>query len=250
MCEVSPMDFCVVAVSALLLFSLDSIKAFETSSTTPNSTNFSAPTSQPAASTRSSVLRLGFLTINWGFDCAGSVMLTQLDNEATKNVCYSSKRKVEALLSGVCEGRKGCRGDGTLQQSENISAGVLIYESNLKETHCPTLIIKCQKQEERPPVEPQEPVGFKVATALLCVSLILLLLFCFSKPTIRALQKRLSNKRKNRWIGPTQSHSVSYHRGQTVNKNMDGQKHSSYPALDRLTVGNREPSSNRNSYNF
>ncbi|KAM9362918.1 uncharacterized protein cd5 [Symphorus nematophorus] len=94
--------------------------------------------------------------------------------------------------------------------------------------------------------------AYKVVTALLCCVLLVLLLIRFTRPTVKALQKRLSDRRQNRWIGPTQSHSVSYHRGKTAVKNNDGEKRLSYPALERLTVSDsREPSSNRNSgYTF
>lgn len=243
------MDIWLAAVSALLLFSLDSVKA--SNGTSPNSTTAAAaPPPPPCPTSAPSAPLLRFLTVKWGPNCRGSVVLTQLDKNVTQCVCLSSRDRVKSLLSGVCGGRKGCRGDEPLLARGELADGLEISESHLNDRVCQRLIITCEVEEERPPVEPQEPVGFKVATALLCVALILLLLFCLSKPTVRALQKRLSNKRKNRWIGPTQSHSVSYHRGQAVNKNVDGQKHSSYPALDRLVVGNREPSSNRNSYNI
>ncbi|CAI5681607.1 T-cell surface glycoprotein CD5 [Oreochromis niloticus] len=93
---------------------------------------------------------------------------------------------------------------------------------------------------------------YKVMTALLFCILLILFLMRFTRPTVKALQKRLSDRRQNRWIGPTQSHSVSYHRGKTAVKNNDGDKRHSYPALDRLVISDsREPSSNRNSdYNL
>ncbi|XP_060951420.1 uncharacterized protein LOC133028234 isoform X2 [Limanda limanda] len=65
------------------------------------------------------------------------------------------------------------------------------------------------------------------------------------------VQCKVSNRSQTRWVGPTQSHSVSHHRGKTCN-NEDGEKRLSYPALERLAVSDsREPSSNRSSgYNF
>ncbi|XP_028262478.1 uncharacterized protein LOC114436410 isoform X3 [Parambassis ranga] len=70
-------------------------------------------------------------------------------------------------------------------------------------------------------------------------------------PTL-TVKCKVSSRRQNRWVGPTQSHSVSYHRGKSTVKNSDGEKRLSYPALERLTISDsREPSSNRNSgYNF
>ncbi|XP_031684288.1 uncharacterized protein cd5 isoform X2 [Oncorhynchus kisutch] len=67
--------------------------------------------------------------------------------------------------------------------------------------------------------------------------------------TTLGIQCEVSDKRQSRWIGPTQSQSVSYHRGKAglqLNDNTD--KRHSYPGLERLTVNtSREPSSNRNS---
>ncbi|XP_064782292.1 uncharacterized protein LOC135506829 isoform X2 [Oncorhynchus masou masou] len=67
--------------------------------------------------------------------------------------------------------------------------------------------------------------------------------------TTLRIQCEVSDKRQSRWIGPTQSQSVSYHRGKAglqLNDNTD--KRHSYPGLERLTVNtSREPSSNRNS---
>lgn len=265
MCQVSAMDSWFITVSALLLFSLDPVQ----NNTSPNSTTSPASSTRPPRSPFvpvSSALRLGLLTVEWGPGCRGSVFLTQPERTSRRHVCYDSRSAVRPVLSGLCEGRPGCRGDEVLERSGGNKSGLMISERNLKEANCSVLTVRCEAEvllrptghapcvqcpvcvEQRPPEEPQEPVGFRVATAVLSVVLVLLLLLCFSKPTVKALQKRLSNKRKNRWVGPTQSHSVSYHRGQTVNT--EGQKHSSYPALDRLVLGNREPSSNRNSYNF
>ncbi|XP_033831032.1 uncharacterized protein LOC117378524 [Periophthalmus magnuspinnatus] len=243
------MDFWFVAVSALLIFTLDSVKSSENhnitihnlSTTTTTTATTPTPQTCPPVVTLSSALHLGFLTVEWGSNCNGRVILTQSDPSATKYVCFSSKDRVLDLLSGVCERKKGCKGKEKEGREQN-KKGLQISGNEANEITCETLNVTCEVEVV------QEPVGFRVATALLCLTLILLLLIYFSKPTIKALQKRLSNKRKNRWIGPTQSHSVSYQRGQTVNKNLDGQKHSSYPALDRLVVGNTP--SNRNSYNF
>lgn len=247
----SPFGARLVAVCALL-FSLDSVSGAEplnaTSPVPVPSTSAPAPQTCAPPQPPSRALTLGLLSLQWGPGCRGSLVLTVPGN-SSRPVCYESRGRVEALLSGACEARRGCRGGGRLQR-EGLEDGLVIHESELVLQRCDTLIVQCQAEEERPLEQPQEPVIYKVATAVLSVALILLLLFGFSKPTVRALQKRLSNKRKNRWIGPTQSHSVSYHRGQTVNKPTDGLKNASYPALDRLVVGNREPSSNRNSYNF
>ncbi|KAF6739014.1 hypothetical protein FQA47_001366 [Oryzias melastigma] len=88
---------------------------------------------------------------------------------------------------------------------------------------------------------------YKVVTALLSCALLVMLLVHFTKPTVKALQRRLSERREHRWIGPTQSHSVSYHRGKTTVKN-DEENRLSFQALERLAISN---SSERTStYNF
>lgn len=103
-----------------------------------------------------------------------------------------------------------------------------------KTSDCEMLRITC-KAEMTPDVQGQLK-AYKVVTALLCCMLLILLLIRFTRPTVKALQKRFSDRRQNRWIGPTQSHSVSYHRGKTAVKNNDGDKRLSYPALERLTI--------------
>ncbi|MEQ2262834.1 hypothetical protein XENORESO_021739, partial [Xenotaenia resolanae] len=103
--------------------------------------------------------------------------------------------------------------------------------------------------EELPDFEGQLQT-YKVVTALLTIVLLVLLLIRFTRPTVMALQKRLSDRRQHRWVGPTQSHSVSYHRGKSAVKNDDEEKRFSYPALERLTIGESSPSCNRNLYNF
>ncbi|XP_068448288.1 uncharacterized protein [Clinocottus analis] len=120
-----------------------------------------------------------------------------------------------------------------------------------KRTSCETLRVQCKVEEVVPDVQGQLQ-AYRVVTALLCCVLLVLLLIRFTRPTVHALQKRLSERRQNRWIGPTQSHSVSYQRGKTAVKNNDEEKRLSYPALERLSViDSREPSSNRNSdYNY
>ncbi|KAK7929791.1 hypothetical protein WMY93_006186 [Mugilogobius chulae] len=283
------MDLWFVTVFALVLLGVDSLKTSEdveipqdpTSNSTSANNTTAAPTTAPPCPSpvpTSRALLLGFLSVEWNQNCEGDVMLKQMNELDDNHVCRSSRTyAIDLLLQGVCEQKKGCTGRHTLQTGRR-DGGVKISGSQLTETDCETLSIKCEGRQNvfvrvspettscevgaltcvrrfglisgAPPEEPREPAGFKVATALLSVTLILLLFACFSKPTVKALQKRFSNKRKNRWIGPTQSQSVTYHRGQTVNKNLDGQKRSSYPALDNLVVGSRAPGSNRNSYNF
>ncbi|KTG07208.1 hypothetical protein cypCar_00010740 [Cyprinus carpio] len=96
----------------------------------------------------------------------------------------------------------------------------------------------------------EDPLGtelaaYKAVTGILIFLILGVILVQFGRPTYKAIRKRFSQKRQNRWVGPTQS--VCYNRGQgPPNKNTD--KRQSFPGLERLTVNqSREPSSNRNS---
>ncbi|XP_046726146.1 T-cell surface glycoprotein CD5 [Silurus meridionalis] len=110
------------------------------------------------------------------------------------------------------------------------------------DTECSKVFITCKDKDRK------ELVTYKVITGLLLTLIIGVLLIRFAQPTYTAFRKRFSQKRQNRWIGPTQSQSVSYHRGQASNPNNNTMKRTSYPGLERLTVNpSREPSSNRNS---
>ncbi|XP_055060897.2 T-cell surface glycoprotein CD5 [Misgurnus anguillicaudatus] len=100
----------------------------------------------------------------------------------------------------------------------------------------------------------QDPLGkelaaYKAVTAILLLFIFSVILLQFGRPTYKAIRKRFSQKRQNRWIGPTQTQSVSYHRGQ-AGGHLDNNtvKRQSYPGLEKLSVNaSREPSSNRNS---
>ncbi|XP_052320585.1 uncharacterized protein LOC118395459 isoform X2 [Oncorhynchus keta] len=145
-------------------------------------------------------------------------------------------------LAESCE-RKGCGGSAKWTETLASSEGYQIDgDGRVTNNSCTTLRIQCE-------VVPDQLVGYKVVTGLLCVLVLVVLMVRFGQPSLKALRKRLSDKRQSRWIGPTQSQSVSYHRGKAglqLNDNTD--KRHSYPGLERLTVNtSREPSSNRNS---
>ncbi|TRY89970.1 hypothetical protein DNTS_001692 [Danionella cerebrum] len=92
-----------------------------------------------------------------------------------------------------------------------------------------------------------ELAAYKAVTGLLVLFILGVFLAKYFRPSYKAFRKRFSQKRQSRWIGPTQSQSVSYHRGQGAPNN-NTVKRQSYPGLERLTVNtSREPSSNRNS---
>lgn len=177
-------------------------------------------------------------------------MLYNLSSNSALYVCRSSKMDVQGVMTDVCQKKKGCKDPLSWVEGKNKQDCYDTKGSGSKRrTNLETLKVKCEV--EGPADEVGQLQAYKVVTALLCCVLLILLLIRFTKPTVNALQKRLSDRRQNRWIGPTQSHSVSYHRGKNTVKNNDGEKRLSYPALERLTVSSsREPSSARNSYNF
>ncbi|XP_029989346.1 uncharacterized protein cd5 [Sphaeramia orbicularis] len=252
------MDLWIVATfSALLLMTCEPVqtsdKANETrpTSITPKQVNTSTISSCNCDQTPMPIITpthtLAFLIIKWQVNCTANVTISE--HLKSKPVCYSSWTQVQSLLTNVCKNKKGCKGDPTSHKGGDIQ-GYHISERGIENTTCKMLKVRCT--EEHHPDQQAELHGYKVVTALFCCALVVLLLIRFTRPTVKALQKRLSDKRQNRWIGPTQSHSVSYHRGQnTLHKNSDGEHRLSYPALERLAVSNsREPSSNRSSYNF
>uniref|UniRef100_UPI0037E92A9C uncharacterized protein n=1 Tax=Semicossyphus pulcher TaxID=241346 RepID=UPI0037E92A9C len=250
----------VVTFSALLLMAAESQRTPEQ---TPNATSTSplqitsssctcAPTARTSSSTSSSSTvssapSLGLLFVSWTSDCEGEVTLAlPPSSPSPSHVCDSSQPLVQPLLRTACQSRRGCTEPLRLETGRMQEGGYDITEG--RRQGCKSLKLQCEAEAD---VQGQLQ-SFKVATALLCCVLLLLILIFFTRPTVRALQSRLSDRRQNRWIGPTQSHSVSYHRGKNVAQSDDREKRLSYPALERLAVSDsREPSSNRNSdYNF
>ncbi|XP_026159688.1 uncharacterized protein cd5 [Mastacembelus armatus] len=238
----------IVTFSALLLMAAGQT-AFKPTSTETGRHNLTQMTSPTTATTRASshtakrsTSVIGFLSIKWKDKCDGDLMLYHHSNFS--HVCHGSK--TDSLLTNVCKNKKGCkepvhRDKGVLHNGYHITDNGIQQKDS-----CMTLRVQCTVEV---PPDVQCPLkAYKVATALLSCVLVVLFMIRFTRPTVKALQKRLSNRRQNRWIGPTQSHSVSYHRGKTAVKNNDGEKRLSYPALERLVVSDsREPSSNRSS---
>ncbi|XP_040892696.1 T-cell surface glycoprotein CD5 [Toxotes jaculatrix] len=262
------MDFrTVVTISALFLMTTGAQVTSHprdtnmTSVPAPNSNQkmeCTCPSTAPATSAapdsnpRSSGPALGLFTVNWIGNCKGDLILQILPNSSFP-VCRESERKVQSLFTNVCKSKKGCKEPLRWDKGQQKQTCYHITDSDSKpEDNYETLTVQCTVDAPRPPEDQGQLRTYKVVTALLCCVLLVLLLIRFTRPTVNALQKRLSNRRQNRWIGPTQSHSVSYHRGKTAVKNHDGEKRLSYPALERLAVSDsREPSSNRNSdYNL
>ncbi|XP_040000846.1 uncharacterized protein LOC120799660 isoform X2 [Xiphias gladius] len=266
------MDFrTVVTISALLLMTTADKATLgpnirETSlpaQTISNIINCSCPSGTPAATAAptsnpsSSAPVMHLLTVRWTGKCEGGLILNHHSGSSLP-VCRESKTDFMSLLTNLCENKKGCKDELRLGGGRDIQSGYYISESGAEQKFsCETLRVQCTVHLSIEPAEVLPDVqrqlqAYKVVTALLCCVLLVLLLIRFTRPTVKALQKRLSDRRQNRWIGPTQSHSVSYHRGKTAVKNNDREKRLSYPALERLAVSDsREPSSNRNSdYNL
>ncbi|XP_046901815.1 T-cell surface glycoprotein CD5 isoform X2 [Hypomesus transpacificus] len=192
---------------------------------------------------------LAILQVTWFKPCEGWVYLSVLQSDSLP-LCQSSLGLVTQNWTGLCQ-RAGCLGAPEWSPTPSFSHGHEVLENGaLVKTKCQTLKVRC-KAAPPPPVGPDlrgQLVAYKVLSALLCVVFLLLLVARFGQPSLRVLQKRLSDRRQSRWIGPTQSQSVSYHRGKSAVQDTDESKRSSFPALERLTVNySREPSSNRNS---
>ncbi|XP_060909149.1 uncharacterized protein LOC132986648 [Labrus mixtus] len=253
------MDLRTVLTISLLLMSTVYLPA-ETRNTTdtsfnvtvtpnPSSSDYNCtcPSTSPTPKS-SSAHSLGLLSVRWTSGCEGEAILSlhppPSSSSSSSLLCHSSLTLVKSLLSSPCESRSGCEGLPVWRSSMKL--GGYDIAGQAANRSCKILMLKCTAQTD---VQGQLK-AYKVVTALLCCVLLVLFLIRFTKPTVRALQSRLSDKRQNRWIGPTQSHSVSYQRGKGVVT--DVEMRMSYPALERLTVNDsREPSSNRNSgYNL
>ncbi|KAL7877041.1 hypothetical protein SRHO_G00036840 [Serrasalmus rhombeus] len=174
--------------------------------------------------------------------CHGKMRLS-INFTNTKPICVNSAVMKKNLGNELCEERR-CgkfREFKFYDEASKKENGYMINENlTVTNEHCWTVSIACNDNNEL--------LAYKVATGLLVVLVLTLILFRFAWPTYIAARKRFSQKRQNRWIGPTQSQSVSYHRGQAGQLKNDTVKRQSYPGLEKLSVNpSREPSSNRNS---
>ncbi|XP_056136560.1 uncharacterized protein LOC130113074 [Lampris incognitus] len=173
---------------------------------------------------------LGVFTVQWkDKSCTGDVVVSVLNVSTTRpsfdSLCYVSWPAVRGLLAKVCESKVGCQGKPIWSQGSKTSTGFNITEEGgMKVASCASLTVQCSELTAC-----RGLTGYKVVTALLCVVLLLILLTRFAGPTVQVLQRRLSDKRRSRWIGPTQSQSVTYHRGKTAVQNDDADKRLSYP---------------------
>ncbi|XP_032381841.1 uncharacterized protein cd5 isoform X2 [Etheostoma spectabile] len=229
----------VVTFSTLLLiaagqtsFGSNSTVAQFNKTSTPSRTSIipSEATPHPDSNLSLPVGALGLLTVTWHKTCEGDVNLSLIQPPISPlPVCHASLTHIQSLLSNVCKNQRGCAGPLRLHEGRGTQKGYNITASGAEEQNgCHTLRVRCKDVDVD--VGHGQLQAYKVVTALLCCLLLLLMLIRFTRPTVKALQKRFSERRQNRWVGPTQSHS----------------------ALERLAVSDsREPSSNRNSdYNF
>lgn len=187
---------------------------------------------------------VGRIKVKWmkTSPCQGYIHFFINFTQRTTYLCSNNDKITNTELGNeLCEERR-CGEFLGFRNSYKI--GYMIHE-NLTATsdiQCKIILLTCKD------VDSKELVAYKVITGLLLTLIIAVLLCRFAQPTYIAVRKRFSQKRQNRWIGPTQTQSVSYHRGQASYPNNNTMKRQSYPGLERLTVNpSREPSSNRNS---
>ncbi|XP_053477882.1 T-cell surface glycoprotein CD5 [Ictalurus furcatus] len=187
---------------------------------------------------------VGRIKVNWikTNPCQGYILFFINFTQRATYLCSNNDKITNTDLGNeLCEER---RCGEFLGFRNSYTIGYMIHE-NLTATsdiHCKRILLTCKD------VDSKELVAYKVITGLLLTLIIAVLLCRFAQPTYIAVRKRFSQKRQNRWIGPTQTQSVSYHRGQANYPNNNTMKRQSYPGLERLTVNpSREPSSNRNS---
>lgn len=157
-------------------------------------------------------------------------------------MCFDSYT-TQKWLRELCKDKR-C-GDYTKSErmSRNVSGYIIYSNMTFSKTSCYERHITCQDTLGK------ELAAYKAVTAILLLFIFSVILLQFGRPTYKAIRKRFSQKRQNRWIGPTQTQSVSYHRGQ-AGGHLDNNtvKRQSYPGLEKLSVNaSREPSSNRNS---
>ncbi|XP_026103127.1 T-cell surface glycoprotein CD5-like [Carassius auratus] len=238
----------LMTLTALLLLGVQGISA---QTQTHNTTNTSAPESINVTTSNAPQITcpkipqiitmsvLYWLKVKWIKEspCEGQLFLNTSEEE--RPLCYNSAIS-PSWKNEVCNNRR-C-GDFKKLKPISNKAECFVLRSNMTiivTTECDGLHIMCQDSPGK------ELAAYKAVTGLLIFFILSVILLQFSRPMYKAIRKRFSQKRQNRWIGPTES--VCYNRGQgPANKNPE--KRQSFPGLERLTVNqSREPSSNRNS---
>ncbi|KAB5581452.1 hypothetical protein PHYPO_G00175930 [Pangasianodon hypophthalmus] len=225
-----------------------------TESTPAHNVTSSIPTCAPTITNKPNIAApppaVGRIKVKWLKDnqCQGFIYFSLNYTRPEKYLCFNTDYIIKSNLGyELCEERRCGEFLGFKSQKPQKPQewqGYTIYENltGSDEKACTGIYVTCKD------VESKELVVYKVITGLLLTLILAILLCRFAQPTYIAVRKRFSQKQQNRWIGPTQSQSVSYHRGKAGNPNNNTTKRQSYPGLERLSVNpSREPSSNRNS---
>ncbi|XP_011477063.1 uncharacterized protein LOC105354670 isoform X2 [Oryzias latipes] len=207
-------------------------QAFEKNFSTPTQTTKiisqnNASLQESTSSVEAPAPVLVLLAVHWTGICEATIYVTgnQFLNYTSLPLSSSSEIKIQRILQKVCQKQTGCKNKMSWKNmSSNTDCYKVDEKGPIRTSNCLALGVKCEVVVL--PDERSELQVYKVVTALLSCGLLVMLLVHFTKPTVEALQRRLSERREHRWIGPTQSHS----------------------ALERLTVSN---SGERTStYNF
>ncbi|KAI7811111.1 T-cell surface glycoprotein CD5 [Triplophysa rosa] len=185
---------------------------------------------------------LARVKISWkeGSQCAGQLYLSSSD---LREVPLCNTPEVLKWSSELCKDTRCGDFENFKVTSEDVKGYFINSNMTVSKASCRGLHVICQDPLGK------ELAAYKAVTGILVFLILSVILLRFSRPTYKAIRKRFSQKRQNQWIGPTQTQSVSYHRGQAGSQaNNNTVKRQSYPGLEKLTVNqSREPSSNRNS---
>ncbi|XP_051983271.1 T-cell surface glycoprotein CD5 [Xyrauchen texanus] len=187
---------------------------------------------------------LALLKVYWKQDspCEGDLYL--FSQMHVLPMCFTNHMEIK-WWNELCKDRR-CGVWQGFRPTRETKGYLLMSNMTVSKASCSGLLITCQVLSA---ASGTELAAYKAVTGILIFLILSVILLQFSRPTYKAIRKRFSQKRQNQWIGPTQSQSVSYHRGQAgSNPNNNTLKRQSFPGLERLTVNpSREPSSNRNS---
>ncbi|XP_039546104.1 T-cell surface glycoprotein CD5 [Pimephales promelas] len=235
----------LMTLTALLLLGVREGTSQMSNITNITNTNFSTPktipTQTPCPKTIHYITQfvLARLKVKRGKSPCEGQLFVYFPNKTQAPLCVNSHLS-ESWWNELCKDMR-C-GDYKGFKTTNKAPGhVLTGNMTLISERCAGLQIICEDPLGR------ELSAYKAVTGILIFLMLGVILVQYGQPTYKAIRKRFSQKRETRWVGPTQSQSVSYHRGQGPPNN-NTLKRQSFPGLERLTVNtSREPSSNRNS---
>ncbi|CAM4482674.1 unnamed protein product [Leuciscus chuanchicus] len=236
----------LMTLAALLLLG---VREGTSQSETPNITNSTPHVSTPDTTIPTATpcpkpihitqYVLARLKVTWKKSpCEGRLYL-YFPNQSPAPLCFGSQIS-ESWSSELCKDMR-CGDFKGFKPTKKANGRMLRGNMTLINEDCTGLQITCEDTLG------SELAAYKAVTGILIFLMLGVILFQYGQPTYKAIRKRFSQKRETRWVGPTQSQSVSYHRGQGPPNN-NTLKRQSFPGLERLTVNtSREPSSNRNS---